>query len=81
QQLRRQAAKLNNIAINSGSDLLTVKTKQLKQKAARLEDAARPSHQERSAGTIRLSNRGTHAKVLVTLDDARIETPDGKLLF
>ncbi|WP_204321512.1 hypothetical protein, partial [Streptococcus pneumoniae] len=46
-----------------------------------LEDAARPSHQERSAGTIRLSNRGTHAKVLVTLDDARIETPDGKLLF
>ncbi|MFX7776621.1 hypothetical protein ABTJ98_21545, partial [Acinetobacter baumannii] len=52
QQLRRQAAKLNNIAINSGSDLLTVKTKQLKQKAARLEDVARPAHQERSAGTI-----------------------------
>ncbi|MBN8938660.1 MAG: ABC-F family ATP-binding cassette domain-containing protein [Rhizobiales bacterium] len=81
QQLRRQAAKLNNIAINSGSDLLTVKTKQLKQKAARLEDAARPAHQERSAGTIRLANRGTHAKVLVTLDDASVETPDGKLLF
>ncbi|TIN57861.1 MAG: ABC transporter ATP-binding protein, partial [Mesorhizobium sp.] len=27
QQLRRQAAKLNNIGINSGSDLLTVKTR------------------------------------------------------
>lgn len=81
QQLRRQAARLNNIAINSGSDLLTVKTKQLKQKAARLEDVARPAHQERSAGAIRLAHRGTHAKVLVSLDDASVATPDGKLLF
>ena len=81
QQLRRQAAKLNNIGINSGSDLLTVKTKQLKQRAERLEDAAAPAHLERSAGAIRLANRGTHAKVLVTLDDAAVETPDGTLLF
>ena len=73
QQLRRQAAKLNNIGINSGSDLLTVKTKQLKQRAERIEDAARPAHQERSAGAIRLANRGTHAKVLVTLDDADVD--------
>jgi ATPase subunit of ABC transporter with duplicated ATPase domains len=81
QQLRRQAAKLNNIGINSGSDLLTMKTKQLRHRAERLEDAARPAHQERSAGTIRLSNRGTHAKVLVTLADAPVATPDGTLLF
>jgi len=81
QQLRRQAAKLNNIGINSGSDLLVVKTKQLKQRAERLEDAARPAHKERSAGAIKLANRGTHAKVLVTLDDASVETPDGTLLF
>lgn len=81
QQLRRQAAKLNNIGINSGSDLLVVKTKQLKERADRLEDTARPAHQERSAGTIKLANRGTHAKVLVTLDDAAVETPDGTLLF
>ncbi len=81
QQLRRQAAKLNNIGINSGSDLLVVKTKQLKQRADRLEDTARPAHQERSAGTIKLANRGTHAKVLVTLDDATVGTPDGTLLF
>jgi ATPase subunit of ABC transporter with duplicated ATPase domains len=81
QQLRRQAAKLNNIGINSGSDLLVVKTKQLKERADRLEDTARPAHQERSAGTIKLANRGTHAKVLVTLDDAAVETPDGVLLF
>lgn len=80
-QLRRQAAKLNNIGINSGSDLLTIKTKQLKQRAERLESAARPGHQERSAGAIKLANRGTHAKVLVTLDDAPVETPDGTLLF
>ncbi|CCV08786.1 ABC transporter related protein [Mesorhizobium metallidurans STM 2683] len=81
QQLRRQAAKLNNIGINSGSDLLTVKTKQLNQRAERLEDAASPAHREKSAGAIKLANRGTHAKVLITLDDAAIETPDGTLLF
>ncbi len=81
QQLRRQAAKLNNIGINSGSDLLTIKTKQLKQRAEHLEEAARPAHQERSSGAIRLANRGTHAKVFVTLDDASVSTPDGTLLF
>jgi ATPase subunit of ABC transporter with duplicated ATPase domains len=81
QQLRQQAAKLNNIGINSGSDLLVVKTKQLKQRADRLEDAAKPTHLERSSGAIRLANRGTHAKVLLTLDDATVATPDGSPLF
>ncbi len=81
QQLRRQAAKLRNIGINSGSDLLVVKTKQLKERAERLEDAALPAHRERSAGAIRLANRGSHAKILVTLDDAAIAAPDGTLLF
>ena len=81
QQLRQQAAKLNNIGINSGSDLLLSKTRQLKQRAEKLEDAAKPAHLERSAGTIRLANRGTHAKVLLTLEDAAVETPDGRLLF
>jgi len=80
-QLRRQAAKLNNIGINSGSDLLVVKTKQLKARAEKLEDAARPAHQERSAGAIRLADRGVNAKVLVTLDNAAVTTPDGRLLF
>jgi ATPase subunit of ABC transporter with duplicated ATPase domains len=81
QQLRQHAAKLNNIGINSGSDLLLSKTKQLKQRAEKLEDAAKPAHLERSAGTIRLANRGTHAKVLVTLDEATVQTPGGRLLF
>jgi ATPase subunit of ABC transporter with duplicated ATPase domains len=81
QQLRQQAAKLNNVGINSGSDLLLSKTRQLKQRAEKLEDAAKPAHLERSAGTIRLANRGTHAKVLLTLEDAAVETPDGQLLF
>ncbi|MBP1885159.1 ABC-F family ATP-binding cassette domain-containing protein [Sinorhizobium mexicanum] len=81
QQLRRQAAKLNNIGINSGSDLLTVKTKQLRQRAERLEDGARPGFQERSSGAIRLANRGTHAKILVTLDDVLVEAPGERLLF
>jgi ATPase subunit of ABC transporter with duplicated ATPase domains len=81
QQLRQRAAKLNNIGVNSGSDLLLSKTKQLKQRAGKLEDAAKPAHLERSAGTIKLVNRQTHAKVLVALDDTAVETPDGRLLF
>ena len=81
EQLRKQAAKLKNIGINSGSDLLTIKTKQLKERAERIEEAARPAHQERSAGAIRLANSGTHAKALITLNDAPITTPDGRDLF
>jgi ATPase subunit of ABC transporter with duplicated ATPase domains len=79
--LRQQAAKLKNIGINSGSDLLVVKTKQLSERADLLEEQARPAHVERSAGAIRLANSGTHAKALVTMDDAEITTPDGRLLF
>src|SRR6202047_684232 len=81
QQLRQQATKLHNIGINSGSDLLLSKTRQLKQRAGKLEEAAKPAHFERSAGTIRLANRGTHAQALVALDDATVEAPDGRLLF
>src|SRR5438105_4706749 len=39
------------------------------------------NHLERSAGTIKLANRETHAKVLITLDDAAVAAPDGRLLF
>ncbi|MDH2350279.1 ABC-F family ATP-binding cassette domain-containing protein [Bradyrhizobium sp. SSUT112] len=79
--LRQQAAKLKNIGINSGSDLLVVKTKQLSQRADKLEEQARPGHRERSAGTIRLTNSGTYAKALVTIKDTGITAPDGRLLF
>lgn len=81
QQLRKQAAKLKNIGINSGSDLLVTKTKQLNERAAQMEAAAKPAYQDRSAGDIKLANRGTHAKALVTLDDVSVKTPDGRLLY
>lgn len=80
-QLRKQAAKLKNIGINSGSDLLVTKTKQLKDRAAEIEAAAQPAHKERSAGDITLANSGTHAKALITLPDVAVETPDGRLLY
>jgi len=80
-QLRRQAAKLKNVGINSGSDLLLTKTRQLKERADRLEAAAKPVHRDRSAGDIRLTNSGTHTKALVTLDDIEVKTPDGRLLY
>ncbi|MBC9882695.1 ABC-F family ATP-binding cassette domain-containing protein [Bradyrhizobium sp. INPA01-394B] len=79
--LRQQAAKLKNIGINSGSDLLVVKTKQLSERADQLEERARPAHLERSAGTIRLTNSGSHAKALVTINNTAITTPDGRVLF
>lgn len=81
QQLRKQAAKLKNIGINSGSDLLVIKTKQLNERAAQIEAAAKPAHQDRSAGDIRLVNSGSHAKALVTLDDLQVEAPDGRVLY
>lgn len=80
QRLRRQAAKLKNIGINSGSDLLNTKTKQLKARAARIEEAAVAAHRETS-GDIQLANRGTHAKVLVHFDNADVLAPDGAHLF
>ncbi len=79
--LRQQAAKLKNIGINSGSDLLVVKTKQLSERADRLEEEARPAHKDQSAGTIRLANSGSHAKALVTIKDTVIAAPDGRPLF
>ncbi len=80
-QLRKQAAKLKNIGINSGSDLLITKTKQLTERAEKMEAAAKPAHQEHSAGDIKLVNAGTHAKALITLDDVPVTTPDGRPLY
>lgn len=80
-QLRKQAAKLKNIGINSGSDLLITKTKQLNERAAKIEAAAKPAHQERGAGDIKLTNSGTHAKALITLADVSVTTPDGRGLY
>jgi ATPase subunit of ABC transporter with duplicated ATPase domains len=80
-QLRRQAAKLKNIGINSGSDLLVVKTKQLTERAEKLEASARPAHKERSAGDIRLDGAASHARALITLNEATVTAPDGRALF
>ncbi|MBN9314385.1 MAG: ABC-F family ATP-binding cassette domain-containing protein [Devosia sp.] len=79
-KLRKQAAKLNNIGINSGSDLLVVKTRQLRERAAKIEEAVRPAHKERS-GEIRLANRGTHARLLVGIENMTVATPSGQALF
>lgn len=80
-QLRRQAAKLNNIGINSGSDLLVTKTKQLRERADKLEGKAEVAHRERSAGVIQLASSEIHARVLVRIDPLEVSTPDGKSLF
>ena len=80
QRLRRQSAKLKNIGINSGSDLLLKKQKQLRERAERIEEAAAALHRERN-GEIRLANRGTHAKSLIRIEDLPVVSPDGRVLF
>ena len=81
QQLRKQAAKLKNFGINSGSDLLLTKTKQLTDRAKKMEAAAKPAYRDQSAGDIKLANSGTHAKALLTLENTDVVTPDGTRLY
>ncbi len=80
-QLRRQAAKLKNIGINSGSDLLVVKTRQLNERAAKIEATATPAWTPRSAGDIRLDTTGAHARALISVAPCEVATPDGRKLF
>jgi ATPase subunit of ABC transporter with duplicated ATPase domains len=80
ERLRRNAGRLRNVGVNSGSDLLLKKSKQLSGRAEAIEQSLRPMVKTR-AGEIRLANRGTHAKVLVTLDNVAVETPTGQTLF
>ncbi|SDF87956.1 ABC-F family ATP-binding cassette domain-containing protein [Alloyangia pacifica] len=80
-QLRQQAAKLKNVGVNSGSDLLTVKSKQLRERAEKLEEAARPAHAEQSAGRIRLDSSDTHARALVSFEAADVVAPGGRVLY
>jgi ATPase subunit of ABC transporter with duplicated ATPase domains len=80
ERLRRSASALRNIGINSRSDAAQKKSMQMARRAAHLKQTLRPVHVERS-GDIRLANRGTHARVLVALDDVTVRTPDGVALF
>ncbi|MGO4570792.1 ATP-binding cassette domain-containing protein [Microvirga sp. 2TAF3] len=79
-RLRQNAGELRNVGINSGSDLLLTKAKQLKKRAEALEEGLHAVHKERT-GEIRLANRGTHAKVLVALENVTVRKPDGDRLF
>jgi ATPase subunit of ABC transporter with duplicated ATPase domains len=79
-RLRRSAGHLRNVGINSGSDTWLKKSKQLAERAAAIEDSLRPAEQVRT-GDIRLVNRGTHARVLVALENVPVCTPDGRVLF
>lgn len=79
-RLRRNANELKNVGINSGSDLLLKKSKHLRERADALEQTMNATHAERT-GDIRLSNRGTHAKLMLALVEVEVRTPDARLLF
>ena len=79
-RLRKQAAKLTNVGINSGSDLLVVKSKYLRERADKIEAAMKGAHKERS-GDIRLSNRGAQARILLSMENLAVTSPAGSALF
>jgi ATPase subunit of ABC transporter with duplicated ATPase domains len=79
-QLRKQAAKLTNIGINSGSDLLTVKSKQLRDRAEKIETQVHEVHRDRT-GLVKLGNSGAEAKVMMAFENVPMATPDGTPLF
>jgi ATPase subunit of ABC transporter with duplicated ATPase domains len=79
-RLRQSASALRNVGINSGSDAAQVKSAQIRRRADALEQSVRAVHKERP-GEIRLANRGTHARVLVALENVTVQAPDGRKLF
>lgn len=79
-RLRQNAGELRNIGLNSGSDLALTKAKQLKKRADALEEGLNALHRDRT-GDVRLSTRGTHARVLLTLENLAVCKPDGEKLF
>ncbi|MHA6299070.1 ATP-binding cassette domain-containing protein [Devosia sp. CAU 1758] len=79
-QLRKQAAKLTNIGINSGSDLLVVKSKQLRNRAEKIETQVHEAHKERT-GLVKLGNSGADARVMMAFENVPIASPDGTPLF
>jgi ATPase subunit of ABC transporter with duplicated ATPase domains len=79
-QLRKQAAKLTNIGINSGSDLLTVKSRQLRDRAEKIEAQVQDVHRDRT-GLVKLGNSGAEARVMLAFDNVPVTTPDDRLLF
>src|SRR5690606_30258414 len=74
-QLRKQAAKLTNIGINSGSDLLTVKSRQLRDRAEKIEAQVNETHKDRT-GLVKLGNSGADARVMMAFENVPIATPD-----
>ena len=80
ERLRRNANELKNVGINSGSDLLQKKSKQLRQRAAALEETLMPMRPVRD-GDIRLTNRGTHARLMLSLSGVDVCAPDRRMLF
>ncbi|HEY4164391.1 MAG TPA: ABC-F family ATP-binding cassette domain-containing protein [Dongiaceae bacterium] len=79
-RLRRSAAELRNIGINSRSDAAQKKSKQMAQRAKALEETVRSPHRDKAAA-VRLATSDTHARVLIALDDVVVRRPNGEPLF
>ncbi len=80
QRLRRSANELKNIGINSRSDAAQKKSKQIAARAAEIENNLKEPHKERS-GQIKLCSQNIRSRVLLSMDDVVVRTPEGKVLF
>lgn len=79
-RLRRSAAELRNIGINSRSDAAQKKSAQINRRAAALEAQSQPPQPQRP-GRIQLATSETHAKVLIDIENCAVTAPDGRKLL
>ena len=80
ERLRRSAATLRNIGVNSHSDAAQKKSAQLARRAEDMQARLAPPPKERS-GLVRLAARAVHARVVFGLDGLSVAAPDGRTLF
>jgi ATPase subunit of ABC transporter with duplicated ATPase domains len=79
-RLRRSAHELRQVGVNNRSDAALRTSIQIARRAEAAAAALPQTHVEKRRD-IALANRGTHAKVLLSLRDVTVSAPDGARLF
>ncbi|RVT97568.1 ABC-F family ATP-binding cassette domain-containing protein [Rhodovarius crocodyli] len=79
-RLRRSAAELRNIGINSRSDAAQHKSAQIRRRAEALEATLREAPKARAA-RLQLAAGTTHARILLDIENTTVTAPDGRPLL
>jgi ATPase subunit of ABC transporter with duplicated ATPase domains len=80
QRLRTSAHNLRQIGVNNYSAAALRKSIQIAKRAEAIEGSLTKTHVEQ-VRDIKLTNRGTHAKRIIAIEDVTIRRPDGVDLF